>query len=280
MPKESNQSKSDSRAVRRLDPYNKSPREEENPERSSRHSSGEKTRSRPSQSGSRSETHSRSRSPSEPPQWARELLKNQEEYRKEIKRLQSEIERGRPSMSTRDERVLEPVFKYVGNKKQYELNNGVADKIQVALTTTDEQQRTAALNEGKSLLSERNKHILLAEKFGWDTVDCYTAEPLASDADDEKRIKKAVKECQRIRDEKKKKLGHSTKSKRQFMWSSGSQTERKGVVDRASFPAQRGVLAGKSEILRNNTSGVCFSLPQTRPFREGLSIRKHKNSHF
>ena len=196
MPKESNQSKSDSRAVRRLDPYNKSPREEENPERSARHSSGgkkkkkKKKRSRPSQSGSRSETHSRSRSPSEPPQWARELLKNQEEYRKEIKCLQSEIERGQTSMSTRDERVLEPVFKYVGNKKQYELNNSVADKIQVALTTTDEQQRTAALNEGKSLLSERNKHILLAEKFGWDTVECYTAEPLAADADDEKRIKK------------------------------------------------------------------------------------------
>ena len=103
-------------------------------------------------------------------------------------------------MSTRDERVLEPVFKYVGNKKQYELNNSVADKIQVALTTTDEQQRTAALNEGKSLLSERNKHILLAEKFGWDTVECCTAELLAADADNEKRIKKAVKESQRIRD--------------------------------------------------------------------------------
>ena len=79
-------------------------------------------------------------------------------------------------------------------KNQYELNNSVAD---------NERQRTAALNEGKSLLSERNKHILLAEKFGWDTVECYTAEPLAADADDEKRIKKAVKESQRIRDEKK-----------------------------------------------------------------------------
>ena len=93
MPKESNQPKSDCRALRRLDPYNTSPREEENPERSSHHSSGEKARSRPSQSPSRSETRCRSRSPSEPPQWARELLKNQEEYRKEIKSLQSEIER-------------------------------------------------------------------------------------------------------------------------------------------------------------------------------------------
>ncbi|CAB4012351.1 Hypothetical predicted protein [Paramuricea clavata] len=103
MPKESNQPKSDSRALRRLDPYKRNPPErEESPERSSRHSSGEKARSRPSQSASRSETRSRSRSPSEPPQWARELLKNQEDYSKEMKRLQSEIERDRASMSTRD----------------------------------------------------------------------------------------------------------------------------------------------------------------------------------
>jgi hypothetical protein len=128
-------------------------------------------------------------------------------------------------MSTRDGRVSEHVFKYVGNKKQYELNNSVADKIQVALTTTDEQQRTAALNEGKRLLNERNKHILLAEIFGWDTVECYAAEPLAADAE---RIRKAVKESKRIRDEKKKELGPCTTSKRQFTWSGEPQTEQNG----------------------------------------------------
>ena len=36
-----------------------------------------------------------------------------------MKRLQSEIERDRASMSTRDGRVSKHVFKYVGNKKQY-----------------------------------------------------------------------------------------------------------------------------------------------------------------
>ena len=97
----------------------------------------------------------------------------------------------------------------MGNKKQYALNNSGADKIQVALTTTDEQQRTATLNEGKRLLNERNKHIVLAEKFGWDTVECY--ESVAADAE---RIRKAVKESKRIRDEKKKELGPCTTIKR------------------------------------------------------------------
>ena len=49
---------------------------------------------------------------------------------------------------------------------------------------------------------QRNKHILLAEKYGWDTVKCYTAEALASDSEDEKKIKKAVKESKALKNEK------------------------------------------------------------------------------
>jgi len=45
---------------------------------------------------------------------------------------------------------------------------------------------------------------LLAEKYCWDTVACYTAEPLARDSDNEKKIRKAVKESKQLRDEKKK----------------------------------------------------------------------------
>jgi len=45
---------------------------------------------------------------------------------------------------------------------------------------------------------------LLAKKYGWDTVACYTAEPLTSDSDDKKKIRKTVKERKQLRDEKKK----------------------------------------------------------------------------
>ena len=42
--------------------------------------------------------------------------------------------------------------------------------------------------EGKDILVQRNKHIKLAEKYCWETVDCYVEEPLASDSDDEEKI--------------------------------------------------------------------------------------------
>ena len=54
------------------------------------------------------------------------------------------------------------------------------EKIDEALETLDANERSAKLNEGKDLLLKRNKHILLAKKYGWDTVACYTAEPLAT----------------------------------------------------------------------------------------------------
>ena len=56
-------------------------------------------------------------------------------------------------------------FRYISNKAQYELNNKVVDKIEAALSSNDDVERVSVLNEGKNLLSERNKHILLAEKF-------------------------------------------------------------------------------------------------------------------
>ena len=82
-------------------------------------------------------------------------------------------------------------------------NRDVADKIDEALEADDNEERTRKLTEGKELLVERNKHILLAEKYGWDTVTCYTADPLASDSDDENKIRKAIEESKQLRKEKK-----------------------------------------------------------------------------
>ena len=52
------------------------------------------------------------------------------------------------------------------------------------LEANNAKERTSKLNEGRDLLLERNKHILLAEKYGWDAMACHIAEPLAMDSDD------------------------------------------------------------------------------------------------
>ena len=50
-----------------------------------------------------------------------------------------------------------------------------------------------SLDKGESLLAERQKHILLAEKsdFGWMIIQEYKKNDLADDSDDEKKIIRA-----------------------------------------------------------------------------------------
>ena len=78
------------------------------------------------------------------------------------------------------------------------------EKIENALEMSDDEERSATLNEGKDILVQRNKHIKLAEKYGWETVDCYVEEPLASDSDDDKKIGRAIKESKAMKEEKRK----------------------------------------------------------------------------
>ena len=97
-----------------------------------------------------------------------------------------------------------------------------------ALDSNDRAEIRREINEGKKL--QRNKHILLAKNYGWDTVKCYTAEPLASDSKDEKKVKKAVKKSKALKKEKRAsssrpKMRKPTISQRQgSTW--GSQTSR------------------------------------------------------
>ena len=189
-----------SRAAKRLEPYNKSPTN-----RSSGRSGEDCTSERSSRGGSSRSSHGSSLTPpasSEPLDWAKELLKQQQANATELKRLQSEMASSK-SQSVQKPRAADPEFHFAGNKKQYQLNKEVLEKIDEALAMDDGEDRPKKLTKGKDLLVERNKHILLAEKYGWDTVACYTANQLASGSDDEKKIRKAVKESKQLREEKK-----------------------------------------------------------------------------
>ena len=116
--------------------------------------------------------------------------------------------------TTQSERIRCPAHCFEGNKKQYKLNRDVLDKIDRAKNTSDDESRTEFLEEGEQLLLERNKHICLADKYRWDTVECYAAEPLASNSGDKKRIKKAIKESKQLREEKQKAAAAKWKPKK------------------------------------------------------------------
>ena len=87
-------------------------------------------------------------------------------------------------------------FKKRGNEDQYQFNLKVSDTIEEAKDACSACQFDIvhdSLEKGEKLLTQRQKHILLADKsdFGWWLIRKYKRNDLAEDSDDEKKIIRA-----------------------------------------------------------------------------------------
>ncbi|CAB4014735.1 Hypothetical predicted protein [Paramuricea clavata] len=177
------------RLIAFLDSHNKSPHDGDcegelnNSRQESRESERCKERYR-SQSHSSRRCRSRQRSRSNDreetiPGWAQQLLNGQRESDQRLKTLEKQLKdtNAKQSYARKWEHSPTPEFKYKRNKVQYELNKSILGKIETALDASDDEERSGALDEGREMLIERNKHIKLAEKYGWEAVDCYIDEP-------------------------------------------------------------------------------------------------------
>ena len=89
-----------------------------------------------------------------------------------------------------------------GNQQQLDHELEVLDKFDAAtsaLKNKSYDKVKAALEEGTGIVSKRIKAIKLADKseFGWQTVNEYLSDELASDSDDEKRMYRAERRAER-----------------------------------------------------------------------------------
>ena len=86
-------------------------------------------------------------------------------------------------------------MKFRGNQKQFELNahiDSIFDRISSA-NASEKKEVDDFVNEGKEIIRKRQKLIRIADKStdGWEVVDEYVSDELASGSEDEKRLKKA-----------------------------------------------------------------------------------------
>ena len=122
------------------------------------------------------------------PAWANQLMKTQRDAmarnEQELRKLRQEV---RSLKRKREESGDDFQWKFKGNEKQHKFNLSVQDKFQEVAEANTLLEAHAAAEEGLSLIAERNKHIKIADRDGWDMVELYVNDPLAIDDDCEKR---------------------------------------------------------------------------------------------
>ncbi|CAH3106108.1 unnamed protein product [Pocillopora meandrina] len=100
-------------------------------------------------------------------------------------------------------------LKYKGNQKQYELNAELDSIIESIETESERSEPNLPLikkysQEARELIRKRQKLIKIADrsKDGWQVLAEYESDELASDSEDEKRLKKARETASRKRRQK------------------------------------------------------------------------------
>ena len=124
--------------------------------------------------------------------------------------LQNQLETKTEEIEQRSKIDKEDVrLKYRGNQKQFELNAAI-DSILENIETETQQSRPSndrirsLAQDARQLLRKRQKLIKIADKSkdGWQVFAEYESDELASDSEDEKRLKKAHESASRKRRQK------------------------------------------------------------------------------
>lgn len=162
-----------------------------------------------------------------------------------IESISSGLKQATTSQSTKFERQAEAQkLKFSGNKDQFIFNAEVQNLIEATtdfIRKRDYDEALAKATEADTLLKQRQKKIKLADKSeaGWLAVKEYETEELASDSDDEQRIRKAQKSA--LQKRRQNALKQDKVRKATSTWSSTSGDTRSS--DRTFFRGTLDVLS-------------------------------------
>ena len=140
-----------------------------------------------------------------PPTRVKSLLEAQEGASYVWKKLEAEIRKSERKKKSQDAfRKQKHKSSKTIYEEQYDLNIEIYNKLEQATNIEDAEERNTLLDEGMELISQRNKVSVLTDTYDWEKAMCYGTDPVASDSEDEKRIKRARKDAKVAKEEKSK----------------------------------------------------------------------------
>ena len=160
-------------------------------------------------------------------------------------------------------------LKFAGYKDQFIFNSelcGTLDEVSDLLAAKQTEKAEEKVPELSKNLKRRQKIIKLADKSeaGWLAVKEYQTEELASDSEDEKRIRKAQERAlKKKKKKKKKKQNVSRKQDRDRNSSLGASRFRAINDDRMLF---RGIVLALLFVFHRQVFALCLPLPYCSVF--------------
>ena len=169
-------------------------------------------------------------------------------------------------------------FRFEGNKKQFQFNSDLAEKVRSASVALGKRKLDLVkthLEELDSDIKKRNKLIRLVDKSaaGWDLVNEYLSDELASGSEDEKRIRRAEQRALRKRNQRQQKAKPSKQGYSQLQ-SSTATTAFAGQHSSSSRPISR--TFGAFSKLR--PSDICFACGQQGHWRSQCQLSPQARS--
>ena len=107
-------------------------------------------------------------------------------------------------------------FNKKGHEDQHNHGKDVEEKIDDALECLEDNNINGAkekLEQGKQLIKQRAKFLRIADRDGWLTVQQFRCDDLASDEEEEKKLKRAIKSASTLKD---KLIYNNKKSKTEY----------------------------------------------------------------
>ena len=136
---------------------------------------------------------------SAPPAWFASAI---EKLSTEVKAVREEARAARSEVANLKRKApVKPKvqLRQAGLQKQFDLNESVLEDVESALTSLPEDhEASAALENSKSTLLQRQKHLKIADSFSWDTVKVYEEGAVGDSTSDDKRIAEAAATAKRL----------------------------------------------------------------------------------
>ena len=169
-------------------------------------------------------------------------------------------------------------FRFEGNKKQFQFNSDLAEKVKSASVALGKRKLDLVktqLEELDSDIKKRNKLIRLADKSaaGWDLVNEYLSDELASGSEDEKRIRRAEQRALRKRNQRQQKA----KPSKQGYSQPQSSTTTTAFADQHSS-SFRPISRTFGAFRKPRPSDICFACGQQGHWRSQCQVNPQTRS--